>query len=159
MTQLTPSTDNAAGIIAIILFIVRELWNIYREKNKPRVDNSQASLTDAQAEKIRAEIQRDVLQQAHDENKELAERVNVLESALEAERKARAIEHESEVKARTVLEARLTDIAAELDQYKMGVGLLMGQLIKNNIKPTWTPPGVSAPDVEPSGGGLIGGRR
>ena len=156
---MTPSTDNAAGVIAIILFIIRELWNIYREKNKPKIDDSQVNLTDAQAEKIRAEIQRDVLKQAHDENKELAERVNALEAALKTERDERAAEHEADVKARAVLEARLSDIAAELDQYKMGVGLLMGQLIKNNIKPTWTPPGVTAPDVKPSGGGLIGGRR
>lgn len=137
---MTPSSDSAAGIIALVLFVLRELWNIYREKNKPKVDNAQAANTNAQAElseaqaaKIKADIQRDVLAQAHTENKTLIERVGVLESALHETNKT------------------LAGVMAELDQYKMGVGLLMGQLIKNNIKPTWTPPGVVAPEVKQGG--------
>lgn len=64
--SVTPSTDNWAGVIALILFVIKSLWDIYREKNKPKIDNAQANntqaqaaLSEAQADKIKAEIQRD----------------------------------------------------------------------------------------------------
>lgn len=45
------------------------------------------------------------------------------------------------------LKQRVEDLEGELAEYKIGVGLLMGQLIKNNLKPTWTPSGVDSADL------------
>lgn len=49
------------------------------------------------------------------------------------------------------LRQRIEDLENELSEYKIGVGLLLGQLIKNGIKPTWTPPGVEVQPRKSSG--------
>ena len=118
MIDPTPSTESWAGIAALALFVLRELWNIYREKNKPRIDNAtargveqQAELSAAQADKIKSDIQRDVLDQVHIENNNLRDRLVALESDLSKERIARQtleVELAAERKARVELEARLT---------------------------------------------------
>ena len=117
MIDPTPSTESWAGIAALALFVLRELWNIYREKNKPRIDNAtalgveqQAELSAAQADKIKSDIQRDVLDQVHIENNNLRDRLVALESDLSRERLARiALEQElsTERKSRLDLESRL----------------------------------------------------
>ncbi|MBK9496799.1 MAG: hypothetical protein IPO08_20300 [Xanthomonadales bacterium] len=98
---MTPSTDNFAGVIALILFVIKSLWDIYREKNKPKIDNAQANhtqaqaeLSEAQADKIKADIQRDVLAQVHLENQTLRETVERLSVELGNERKARKDDNE-----------------------------------------------------------------
>lgn len=40
------------------------------------------------------------------------------------------------------LNKRVATLERELSQYQIGVGLLMGQLVENGLRPTWTPPGV-----------------
>ena len=98
---MTPTTDNFAGTIALILFVIKSLWDIYREKGKPKIDTAQANntqaqaaLSEAQADKIKAEIQRDVLTIAHNENKTLIDRVSELERQLADERKRRNDDNE-----------------------------------------------------------------
>ena len=113
---MTPSTDNLAGIAALVLFVVRELWNIYREKNKPRIDTAQANntqaqaaLSEAQADKIKAEIQRDVLTIAHNENKALIDRVSELERELADERKSRKADNDQAMRLITELQGQLRE--------------------------------------------------
>ena len=113
---MTPSTDNLPGIAALVLFVVRELWNIYREKNKPRIDNAQANntqaqaaLSEAQADKIKAEIQRDVLTIAHNENKALIDRVSELERELADERKSRKADNDQAMRLITELQGQLRE--------------------------------------------------
>ena len=113
---MTPSTDSWAGIIALAFFVVRELWNIYREKNKPRIDNAQANntqaqaaLSEAQADKIKAEIQRDVLTIAHNENKALIDRVSELERELADERKSRKADNDQAMRLITELQGQLRE--------------------------------------------------
>ena len=113
---MTPSTDSWAGIIALAFFVVRELWNIYREKNKPKIDNAQANntqaqaaLSEAQADKIKAEIQRDVLAIAHNENKALTDRVSDLENQLSDERKARKDDNEKAMSLIAELQGQLME--------------------------------------------------
>lgn len=98
---MTPSTDNWAGIIALLLFIVKSAWDIYKEKNKPKIDNAQANhtqaqaaLSEAQADKIKADIQRDVLAQVHAENQTLRETVERISVELNTERAARKDDNE-----------------------------------------------------------------
>ena len=113
---MTPSTDNFAGTIALILFVVKSLWDIYREKNKPKIDNAQANntqaqaaLSEAQADKIKAEIQRDVLEIAHNENKALIDRVSELENQLSDERKARKDDNEKAMSLIAELQGQLRE--------------------------------------------------
>ncbi|MBK9497213.1 MAG: hypothetical protein IPO08_22390 [Xanthomonadales bacterium] len=113
---MTPSTDNFAGTIALILFVVKSLWDIYREKNKPKIDNAQANntqaqaaLSEAQADKIKAEIQRDVLAIAHNENKALIDRVSELENQLSDERKARKDDNEKAMSLIAELQGQLRE--------------------------------------------------
>lgn len=40
------------------------------------------------------------------------------------------------------LNKRIEALESELEEYKIGVGLLMGQLINANMQPTWKPRGV-----------------
>ena len=113
-----PAVDNWPGVATLVLFILRELWNIYREKNKPKIDDAtargveqQAELSAAQADKIKSDIQRDVLDQVHIENSNLRDRLVALESDLSKERIARQtleVELAAERKARVELETRLT---------------------------------------------------
>lgn len=113
---MTPSTDSWAGIIALILFVIKSLWDIYREKNKPRIDNAQANntqaqaaLSEAQADKIKAEIQRDVLTIAHNENKALIDRVSELERELADERKSRKADNDQAMRLITELQGQLRE--------------------------------------------------
>jgi hypothetical protein len=46
------------------------------------------------------------------------------------------------------LTARVAALERELEQYKIGVGLLMAQLIDNGLRPMWTPPGVKSTSHE-----------
>ena len=79
---MTPSTDNFAGVIALILFVIKSLWDIYREKNKPRIDNAQAVNLDAQAEQLRDQITKSVLATARQEIDRHTARIAALESEL-----------------------------------------------------------------------------
>ena len=113
---MTPSTDNFAGVIALILFVIKSLWDIYREKNKPRIDTAQANntqaqaaLSEAQADKIKAEIQRDVLTIAHNENKTLIDRVSELERELADERKSRKADNDQAMRLITELQGQLRE--------------------------------------------------
>lgn len=123
---MTPSTDSPYGLIALVLFIVKSLWDIYREKNKPKIDfatargvEQQAELSAAQADKIKSDIQRDVLAQVHSENKSLRELVAVLEADLKDERIARqavekALEQEQEKGRKR--EAAMASLQSEFDR-------------------------------------------
>ena len=113
---MTPSTDSWAGIIALILFVIKSLWDIYREKNKPKIDTAQANntqaqaaLSEAQADKIKAEIQRDVLTIAHNENKTLIDRVSELERQLADERKRRNDDNEKAMTLIVELQSKLRE--------------------------------------------------
>ena len=113
---MTPSTDSWAGIIALILFVIKSLWDIYREKNKPNIDTAQANntqaqaaLSEAQADKIKAEIQRDVLTIAHNENKALIDRVSELERELADERKSRKADNDQAMRLITELQGQLRE--------------------------------------------------
>lgn len=79
---MTPTTDNFAGVIALILFVVKSLWDIYREKGKPRIDNAQAVNLDAQAEQLRDQITKSVLATARQEIDRHTARITALESEL-----------------------------------------------------------------------------
>ncbi len=113
---MTPSTDSWYGIIALVLFVIKSLWDIYREKNKPRLDDStareidqQAELSEAQANKIKADIQRDVLAQVHSENKTLRDTVERINAELAAERTARRAENENAMKLIGELQGQLRE--------------------------------------------------
>jgi len=113
---MTPSTDSWAGIAALAMFILRELWNIYREKNKPKIDNAQAESTQAQAaistaqaDKIKADIQRDILEQVHKENQALVMRVDEAERELASERNARREDNEKALRMITELQGALRE--------------------------------------------------
>lgn len=79
---MTPSTDNWAGIIALVLFVVKSVWDIYREKGKPRIDSAQAVNLDAQAEQLRDQITKSVLATARQEIDRHTTRITALESEL-----------------------------------------------------------------------------
>ena len=113
---MTPSTDSWAGIIALVLFVLKGLWEIYERKNKPKIDTAQANntqaqaaLSEAKADKIKAEIQRDVLTIAHNENKTLIDRVSELERQLADERKRRNDDNEKAMTLIVELQSKLRE--------------------------------------------------
>lgn len=56
------------------------------------------------------------------------------------------------------LEREAAEWQAEREEWKEGIGLLLGQLVSNHIKPTWTPRNIPMPEVKKqSRGGLMGG--
>lgn len=141
MTDPTPSTDSWYGILAIILFVVKSAWDIYKERNKPRIDASQVNIADAQTREIEARLRRDLLADVERNNKE----------------------RDDEIQRLT---ARISALEKERDEWKIGVGLLLGQLVKARIIPTWIPAGVELPDGlselqnrSVGAGGLMGGKR
>lgn len=74
--------------------------------------------------------------------KPLADRIDSLEVEAEHERgERRRIQSELDVEreARRELERRLAVLDRERQEWKMGIGLLLGQLVTNNIEPTWKP--------------------
>lgn len=79
---MMPSTDSLYGIIALVLFVAKSIWDIYREKNKPRIDGATVINLDAQAEKLRDEITRSVLATARQEIDRHTTRIAALEVEL-----------------------------------------------------------------------------
>ncbi len=57
------------------------------------------------------------------------------------------------------LEREAAEWRAEREEWKIGIGLLLGQLVEARIKPTWTPRGVPIPEAKSGGGGDIMGRK
>ena len=53
------------------------------------------------------------------------------------------------------LEREAAEWRAEREEWKIGIGLLLGQLVEARIKPTWTPRGVAVPDIKPTNGGML----
>lgn len=49
------------------------------------------------------------------------------------------------------LTERVALLEAEIEEYKIGVGLLMGQLINARIEPTWKPKGITITQKQPGG--------
>lgn len=138
---MTPSTDNLAGIIALVLFVVKSLWDIYREKGKPRIDSAQAVNLDAQAEQLRDEITKSVLATARQEIDRHTSRITTLETEL-AKAQQLIANLQAMVRERDQAIANLQYTLAERDKV---IASLQSQI--NNLR------GQSA------GGGLMGGKR
>lgn len=94
-------------------------------------DSAEASKTRSEREQLEDEITARVLQRARSE-------IDALHAELEREREAR---RDLEQRHIGVLE-RVRLLESEREEWKIGIGLLLGQLINAKIEPTWKPSGV-----------------
>ncbi len=145
---MTPSTDSWYGIVALILFVAKSLWDIYREKNKPQVDASTAKHSDAQAYS-------ELLDAIGKSGQSMGDMLKLLGDLPAVRNQLATAEHEI-----NELKKAQTEWTKEREEWKIGIGLLLGQLVKARITPTWLPRGVDYPDA-PGGtrGGLMGAGR
>jgi hypothetical protein len=135
-----------AALPGTLVAILGVFVQLRRERNLPDIDRSNAALTTTQMDKLRAEIARDLMLEVRAENKELKVRVDDLEFALDKERGERRTERnnfqaelETERRARYELELRFQKLDREHAEYKVGIGLLLGQLVDAQLQPTWKP--------------------
>ena len=42
----------------------------------------------------------------------------------------------------------IDELKREREEWKIGIGLLLGQLVEAKIKPTWTPRGIEVPEIK-----------
>lgn len=114
------------GAVSIIVLVLRFVWDFFKERK---------------SQKQQATLDQSLIDQA---NVKTAMELRSEMKADRAEARSEYLELKTDFDE---LKNRFDEVVRELDLYKIGVGLLMGQLIKNGLKPTWTPPGVTdAPD-------------
>lgn len=107
----------STGDLALLVTIIGAVWQIVRERKRPALDQSTIDQSNIKAAlELRAEMRA--------ENMALKDEITKLRAQY------------------ADLSARFEEVERELERYKIGVGLLMGQLIDNDLRPTWTPPGV-----------------
>lgn len=127
---------------AIIISLIAASPGLIALIGQLRKDAAAAHKTGTEREQLENEITEKVLTRADTEIVKLNQRISALESDLSRERIARQaleVDLETERRARHDLETRFRKLDSEHTEYRVGIGLLLGQLVKENIPPTWKP--------------------
>lgn len=153
------------SIEAIIISLIAASPGLIALVGQLRKDAAAAHKTGTEREQLENEITEKVLTRADTEIVKLNQRVAMLESDLSKERLARQVVETTlaqEQEARKQSDRRISVLEVEREEWKIGIGLLLGQLVDAKIKPTWTPRGIEIPEVKNpkttnggSGGGLM----
>lgn len=98
----------------------------------------------AEAKAIETEVYERALKASHGESEKMQARIDRYGVEIE-KMQARMDESDQE---RAALRARVKALENELEEYKFGVGLLIGQLVSARMEPTWRPRGVDPRPLE-----------
>lgn len=132
------SIADALLIVGSVSGILSLVITALRERNKPAVDSATANKTEAEHKKLEDDITNSVLARVRQENGDLKAQVDTLRVELKAEREARQVD-------RAAHDKEITEMRGELDDLRMGVGILTAQLIEVGKTPRWKPRNAAAP--------------